>query len=73
MAELAAHSLHDLKVVGSNPAGSKKSNLTQAICCIKSIRKNGHTTELHNNLDHHHPEDKQRRSQTKEEALPKAS
>ena len=25
--------------------------------------------ELHKNLDHHHPGDKQRRSQTKEEAL----
>ena len=29
-------------------------------------------TKLLNNLDHHHPEDKQRRSQTKEEALSKA-
>ena len=38
MAELAARSLHDQKVVGSNPAGSK-SDLTQAIWCIKSIRK----------------------------------
>ena len=30
-------------------------------------------TKLHNNLDHHHPGDKQRRSQTAEEALSKAN
>ena len=29
MAELAARSPHDPKVVGSNPAGSKKSDLTK--------------------------------------------
>ena len=47
--------------------------MIQPILVRTFTNKTWTSTKLHNNLDHHHPGDKQRRSQTTEEALTKAN